>query len=73
MVKALHGPFPNLAMMPTGGVSLANITDWFEAGVMLVGAGSNLVDGASQGDYEKVTVIAQQYRAKIAQIKDTRR
>lgn len=73
MVKALHGPFPNLAMMPTGGVSLANITDWFEAGVMLVGAGSNLVDGASQGDYEKVTVTAQQYRAKIAQIKDTRR
>jgi 2-dehydro-3-deoxyphosphogluconate aldolase/(4S)-4-hydroxy-2-oxoglutarate aldolase len=41
-LKALHGPFPDIPMMPTGGVSLGNIKDWFAAGAIAVGAGSEL-------------------------------
>ena len=41
-VKALKGPFPYIPMMPTGGVSAANVADWFAAGVVAVGAGSEL-------------------------------
>lgn len=39
-VKALKGPFPYIPMMPTGGVNAANAADWFAAGVVAVGAGS---------------------------------
>lgn len=41
-IKALKGPFPDIPMMPTGGVSAANAADWFAAGVVAVGAGSEL-------------------------------
>ncbi len=41
-IKAIHGPFPYIQMMPTGGVTKENIPDWFNAGVIAVGAGSSL-------------------------------
>lgn len=41
-VKALKGPFPYIPIMPTGGVSAANVGEWFAAGVFGVGAGSEL-------------------------------
>ena len=69
MVKALHGPFPQLAIMPTGGVSLDNLETWFDAGVTLVGAGSNLTAAAKTGDYAGVTATAKQYRAKLDAIR----
>ena len=37
-LKALRGPFPDVAFMPTGGVSVANISDWLAAGAVAVGA-----------------------------------
>ena len=69
MVKALHGPFPQLAIMPTGGVSLDNLETWFDAGVTLVGAGSNLTAAAKTGDYVCVTATAKKYRAKLDAIR----
>ena len=69
MVKALHGPFPPLAIMPTGGVSLDNLETWFDAGVTLVGAGSNLTAAAKTGDYAGVTATAKKYRAKLDAIR----
>jgi 2-dehydro-3-deoxyphosphogluconate aldolase / (4S)-4-hydroxy-2-oxoglutarate aldolase len=41
-MKALRGPFPQIPMMPTGGVSAENAKDWFAAGAIAVGAGSEL-------------------------------
>ena len=41
-IKAIHGPFPYIEMMPTGGVSKDNVKDWFDAGAVAVGAGSAL-------------------------------
>lgn len=69
IVKALHGPFPQLAIMPTGGVSLDNLETWFEVGVSLVGAGSNLTAAAKTGDYAGVTATAKKYREKLDAIK----
>ena len=53
-VKAVKGPLPQANIMPTGGVSLANIKDWFNAGVVAVGVGGELTAPAKTGDYEKV-------------------
>lgn len=44
-VKALKGPLPHIPLMPTGGVSLDNLHEWFAAGVVAVGMGGNLAKG----------------------------
>jgi len=43
-VKAIRAPFPDLKIMPTGGVTLeeSNLKSWFKSGVVCVGIGSNL-------------------------------
>ncbi len=45
-VRALRGPFPDTPFMPTGGVSAGNLRDWLDAGVVAVGAGSELCSAA---------------------------
>lgn len=45
-LRALRGPFPDLPLMPTGGVTPANIGDWFAAGAVAVGAGGDLLPAA---------------------------
>ncbi len=52
-LRALRGPFPTLRVFPTGGVSAANVAEWFSAGAVAVGVGGNLIrDVAATGDYE---------------------
>lgn len=43
--KALAGPLPDIPLMPTGGVSIGNMAEWFDAGVVAVGMGGNLAKG----------------------------
>jgi 2-dehydro-3-deoxyphosphogluconate aldolase/(4S)-4-hydroxy-2-oxoglutarate aldolase len=65
--KSLRGPYPDLKLMPTGGVSLDNLGDWFAAGAFAVGAGSALVpkDAVRDGRWEAVTARAEQFAAEI--------
>ncbi|HEY6580927.1 MAG TPA: bifunctional 4-hydroxy-2-oxoglutarate aldolase/2-dehydro-3-deoxy-phosphogluconate aldolase [Rubrobacter sp.] len=48
-LKALLGPFPDARFVPTGGVSVDNITDWFAAGALAIGAGSALAPASLAG------------------------
>ncbi len=43
-IKSLHGPFPDLDFIPTGGVSISNAAEYFAAGSFALGIGSELVD-----------------------------
>jgi 2-dehydro-3-deoxyphosphogluconate aldolase/(4S)-4-hydroxy-2-oxoglutarate aldolase len=43
-IKALKGPFPQIALVPTGGVNLETIGDFLKAGACAVGVGGELVD-----------------------------
>ncbi len=56
-VKALRGPCPYIQFMPTGGVSAANLSEWFAAGVIAVGAGSELCPPnlAKEGKFDEIT------------------
>jgi 2-dehydro-3-deoxyphosphogluconate aldolase/(4S)-4-hydroxy-2-oxoglutarate aldolase len=56
-VKALKGPFPYIPMMPTGGVSASNVAGWFAAGVIAVGAGSELCPPqlAREGKFDEIS------------------
>ncbi len=42
-VKALLAPLPHLRIVPTGGIDVNNISDFFQAGCAAVGVGSALV------------------------------
>lgn len=68
IISAFKAPIPHLNIMPTGGVSLDNMKDWFDAGVVTVGVGGNLLAPAATGDFDKVTEVAQQYAAKMKEI-----
>ena len=67
-VKALKGPFPNIPIMPTGGVGSGNVADWFAAGVVAVGAGSELCppQWAKEGRFAEITARAEAFMKVIA-------
>lgn len=69
-VSAVKAPLPYVNIMPTGGVNLENMHEWFEKGVIVVGAGSNLVGPAAQGDFEQVKKNAQAYHKELLQIRN---
>lgn len=62
-IKALKGPFPYIRMMPTGGVNAGNIADWFAAGVVAVGAGSELCPPklAKEGRFDEISERAREF------------
>ena len=65
-VKAVKAPIPHVEIMPTGGVSIDNVEEWFKMGVSCVGVGSSLIKGSVE-DIEK---LAAEFVAKIAKIRD---
>lgn len=69
MVSAVKAPLPHANLMPTGGVNLENMQTWFEAGVVAVGVGGNLLAPVAEGDFAKVTEIAQQYATRLTEIR----
>ncbi|MGX7205910.1 bifunctional 4-hydroxy-2-oxoglutarate aldolase/2-dehydro-3-deoxy-phosphogluconate aldolase [Enterococcus pingfangensis] len=69
IIKAFKAPLPQLNIMPTGGVGLDNLADWFKAGVTCVGVGGNLLAPAATGDFAAVTEVAKEYAAKLELIK----
>lgn len=64
-VKAVKGPLPQVNIMPTGGVSLDNIEEWFKNGVVAVGAGGKLASGTD----EEIVATAKAFTAKIKEIR----
>ncbi|MGM0445625.1 MAG: bifunctional 2-keto-4-hydroxyglutarate aldolase/2-keto-3-deoxy-6-phosphogluconate aldolase [Bacillota bacterium] len=61
IVKAIKGPLPQAPLLPTGGVSLDNVSEWIKAGSFAVGVGSSLTAGAKRGDYKEVTKTAAEF------------
>ena len=61
-LRSLLGPFPDLRLIPTGGVEADNIVDYLEAGAVAVGVGSWLT---SHPDLSEVTRRAAQLGSKV--------
>jgi 2-dehydro-3-deoxyphosphogluconate aldolase/(4S)-4-hydroxy-2-oxoglutarate aldolase len=61
-LKSLKAPFPNAAMIPTGGVNAANAADFIAAGAFALGVGADLVDAAAlrEGNLEKISAAAKE-------------
>lgn len=63
-IAELKGPFPYINVMPSGGVNVDNLSDWFDAGAFVVGAGSSLVGPAANDDFTSVTANAKAFMAE---------
>ena len=59
-IKSLRAPLPHLKIVPTGGVDLKTIGDFFKAGCFAVGAGSALIskDVLEKDDWATLTATA---------------
>lgn len=62
-LKLLHGPLPQIRLMPTGGVTLDTAVEYLKAGACALGVGSALVDPklVAAGDLKKIESLARQY------------
>ena len=77
-IKALKAPFPQIPLMPTGGVSMKTAADFIKAGSMALGVGSDLVDvnAIREEDWNtlatSVTVRAREYVSIVAEARSGR-
>jgi 2-dehydro-3-deoxyphosphogluconate aldolase / (4S)-4-hydroxy-2-oxoglutarate aldolase len=66
-IKDLHGPFPYIPFMPTGGVDLTTARDWLAAGAVALGVGGALIDKKlmAAGNFAEITARARRFRQII--------
>ncbi|MFU1769085.1 bifunctional 4-hydroxy-2-oxoglutarate aldolase/2-dehydro-3-deoxy-phosphogluconate aldolase [Mammaliicoccus sciuri] len=67
-IKDLQGPLPHIPLLPTGGVSIDNVTDFIEAGAVGVGLGSALVNTkveTNKAYFEELEQKAQAFYNKV--------
>jgi 2-dehydro-3-deoxyphosphogluconate aldolase/(4S)-4-hydroxy-2-oxoglutarate aldolase len=62
-LAAIHAVYPEVSLCPTGGVSLANMAEYFKAGAAFVGIGNNVIDQAAlaSGDDDGVIRHARRF------------
>lgn len=66
-ISHLRGPFPDIQVIPSGGVSIDNAAEWIAAGALAVSLGGPLLGDAFRGgDLTKLTERAQRVTALVA-------
>lgn len=70
-LKNVRGPLPEIAIMPTGGISIADIGDWIAAGAVAVGLGTPLLgDALTSGVDPGLTARARQAVEAVARARN---
>jgi 2-dehydro-3-deoxyphosphogluconate aldolase / (4S)-4-hydroxy-2-oxoglutarate aldolase len=67
-VKNIHGPFPYIPLMVTGGINLDNMLEYIDGGSSAIGLGSNLVNPEklkTEEDFKALTENASNYMKLI--------
>ena len=66
-VPGVISPFPDIPLVPTGGVTLDNIAELFQAGAAAVGVGTELIspDALARRDYAAIGALAKQFIAAV--------
>ncbi|MBE35507.1 MAG: 2-dehydro-3-deoxyphosphogluconate aldolase [Opitutaceae bacterium] len=70
-IKSIKGPLPHIEIVPTGGVTAANVGDFLKAGAMATAAGSSLVEAQAlkDKDWASVTANARAFVDAVAAMK----
>jgi 2-dehydro-3-deoxyphosphogluconate aldolase / (4S)-4-hydroxy-2-oxoglutarate aldolase len=73
-LKSLRGPFPNVSLVPTGGVNALNAADYMAAGAFAFGVGTDLVDIAAlrEGNSVKIASAAHELVAIVKRVRSAR-
>jgi 2-dehydro-3-deoxyphosphogluconate aldolase / (4S)-4-hydroxy-2-oxoglutarate aldolase len=73
-LKSLKGPFPDVLMVPTGGVNAGNAAEYFAAGAFALGIGSDLVDNKAirEGNPQKVIAAARELVEAVKKARATK-
>jgi 2-dehydro-3-deoxyphosphogluconate aldolase/(4S)-4-hydroxy-2-oxoglutarate aldolase len=67
--ELVRGPFPDLPLIPTGGVAPSDVADYLDAGAVAFGLGGSLVgDAADGGDLTELRRRVDRFRA-VAQLR----
>ncbi len=71
-IKSLKAPFPQIEMIPTGGVNLDTAGEFLKAGACAVAVGAELVDAKSikEGRLDVIEEKARQYLAAVAKARE---
>jgi 2-dehydro-3-deoxyphosphogluconate aldolase/(4S)-4-hydroxy-2-oxoglutarate aldolase len=66
-IRSLRAPFPDVALVPTGGVTLESVGDFFRAGSAAVGVGAELLpkDALARRDFEQIGALAREFIAAV--------
>ncbi len=66
-LRALRVPFPTIPLVPTGGVTVDNVRELFEAGATVIGVGSEMItrDALARGDYASIGATAGRLLAAV--------
>ena len=66
-IRAIRGPFREIKLMPTGGVTPENIDKWFETGAVCVGVGGSFTksDLIENEEWGRLTEIAREFTSNI--------
>ncbi|HSK08114.1 MAG TPA: bifunctional 4-hydroxy-2-oxoglutarate aldolase/2-dehydro-3-deoxy-phosphogluconate aldolase [Vicinamibacterales bacterium] len=61
--KDVHGPLPQVRLMPTGGVTRENAGEWIRAGAVAIGVGTALVDrkAVAERRFDAITANARHF------------
>jgi len=71
-IKSLKAPFPQIALMPTGGVSVKTAADFIKAGSIALGVGADLVDLKALREPGGAAVITARAREYVKIVADAR-
>jgi 2-dehydro-3-deoxyphosphogluconate aldolase/(4S)-4-hydroxy-2-oxoglutarate aldolase len=74
-IKALKGPFPQVPLIPTGGVSLDTAADFILAGAEALGVGGELVSASAlkSGNGKEITEAARRFIAIVREARQQNR
>lgn len=70
-IKALKAPFPQINLMPTGGVTADNIDKWYDMGAVCVGVGGSFTNAEiiNNEEWGRLTGIAREFASNIEHYK----
>ncbi len=57
-LRALLGPFPDVAFVPTGGIAPQQVRRWLDAGALAVGVGGSLAPAVLSTDADEADLIS---------------
>jgi len=70
-IRAVRGPLPNIGLVATGGVGLATVGSYFEAGCVAVGVGGELIsrEAVAAGAFSSISDLGRQFREQARRSK----